>query len=318
MDAAQIAGRISLRQLRAVIAVAESRSMAKAAEALCVTQPVVSKSIADLEDVLGVRLFDRSPSGVEPTIYGQAFVDRGLAVLNELRSSVSDLRSLAEGAGGELRIGSSEAVAAGMLGEIIRRMSSRYPRLSFEIVLGGGGGDLSQLPYHDLRTRHVDLIICRLPVRIPDDLAATCLYEESSCIAAGAQNELVRRERVELQELAAHAWCGPPFDKFPWRLTADSFRAAGLEIPQPLVRVRSIAARNSLLNTGRFLTVYPQSLIYFAGERLSICRVPVEVPGATYSVGVVSIAGRTANPAAKWFVDVARQVSGEFVTHRVG
>ena len=92
MDAAQIASRISLRQIRAVIAVAESGSMAKAAETLCVTQPVVSKSIAELEDVLGVRLFDRSPSGVEPTTYGQALVDRGLAVLNELLSSVRDLR----------------------------------------------------------------------------------------------------------------------------------------------------------------------------------------------------------------------------------
>src|ERR1700690_1198390 len=80
MQAEIVGHRIKLQHLRVVMAVAEWGSMAKAAKRLAISQPVGSKGIADLEDVLGVRLFDRSPQGVEPTPYGRAFLKRSIAV----------------------------------------------------------------------------------------------------------------------------------------------------------------------------------------------------------------------------------------------
>jgi DNA-binding transcriptional LysR family regulator len=72
LDPAQISRRIKLRQLSVFVAVVQWGSMARAAEHLAISQPVISKMIADLEQTLGVRLLDRSRSGVEPTLYGRA------------------------------------------------------------------------------------------------------------------------------------------------------------------------------------------------------------------------------------------------------
>src|SRR3954453_14841005 len=106
--AEHVSRRLKLRQLEVLIAVAQWANMAKAAEHLAISQPVVSKTIADLENPLGIRLFDRNRRGVEPTFYGRALLNRSLAVFNDLRTSVTELEFLSDPTAGEVRIGSSE------------------------------------------------------------------------------------------------------------------------------------------------------------------------------------------------------------------
>ena len=84
--------RLKLQHLKVVMAVAEWGSMQKAAKQLAISQPVVSKVIADIESLLGVRLFDRSPQGVEPTSYGRALLKGGVAVFDELRTSLDEIK----------------------------------------------------------------------------------------------------------------------------------------------------------------------------------------------------------------------------------
>src|SRR5215510_6097973 len=92
----RIGRRLKLRELHILLAVAERGSMARAADDLAVSQPVVSKTIADLERTLGVRLLDRSRHGVEPTLYGQALLKRSTAAFDELRQGIKDIEFLAE------------------------------------------------------------------------------------------------------------------------------------------------------------------------------------------------------------------------------
>jgi len=87
----RIGRRLKLRDVNILLAVVECGSMARAAERLAVSQPVVSKAIADLEHSLGVRLLDRSRQGIESTSYGQALLQRGLAAFDELRQGVKDI-----------------------------------------------------------------------------------------------------------------------------------------------------------------------------------------------------------------------------------
>src|SRR5271163_10724 len=109
-----IGQRIKLQHLKVVIAVAEWGSMAKAAKRLAISQPVVSKVIADLEDALGVRLFDRSSQGVEPTPYGRALLKRSITIFDDLRTSVDEIKFMADPSRGELRLGSTEPLLAGL------------------------------------------------------------------------------------------------------------------------------------------------------------------------------------------------------------
>ena len=125
--------RLKLRQLEILLSVAQWGGMAKAAQHLAISQPVVSKTIADLENALGVRLFDRTPKGVEPTLYGRALLKRSLAIFDDLKTSVSEIEFLADPTAGQLQIGSSEIMAAGLVATVIERLSSKYRRIDFRV-----------------------------------------------------------------------------------------------------------------------------------------------------------------------------------------
>src|ERR1043166_1945379 len=92
----RIERRISLHDVRVLMSVLQAGSMGKAAKHLATSQPAISRSIAELEAALGVRLLDRSSKGIEPTAYGRALAKRGLAVFDELMQGVKDIEFLAD------------------------------------------------------------------------------------------------------------------------------------------------------------------------------------------------------------------------------
>src|SRR6266567_3723411 len=191
-------GRVKLRHLEIIIAVAQSGSMARAAESLAISHPVISKAIAELEQTLGVRLFDRGSQGVEPTIYGRALIECGVAVFDELRQGLKQVEFLTDPAVGQLRVGSSEPMAAGFLPAIAERLLRQHPGVALHAI----HADTATLEYRELRERNVELLLGR--IRIPfaeDDLSAETLFDEQMLVAAGVTSRWARRRRIELGEL---------------------------------------------------------------------------------------------------------------------
>jgi DNA-binding transcriptional LysR family regulator len=150
----RVGRRIKLPQLNALIAVARTGSMAKAAKQLATSQSVVSKSITDLESMLGVRLFDRNPHGVEPTLYGRALLKRSVAMFDDLRASIGEIEFMADAGVGELRVGTT-AHQAGIVAAVIERLSQQYPRIDFKVILADG----PTLIDRELRGRRIDLMV---------------------------------------------------------------------------------------------------------------------------------------------------------------
>src|SRR5437764_1105661 len=125
----RIRRRLKMRDLDTLLAVAHWGSMAKAAVQLSVSQPAVSKAIADIELTLGVRLFDRSAQGVEATLFGRALLKWAAAVFDDVRQGVNEIAFLADPTSGELRIGATEPIIAGMLPAVLDRLNRRHPRI---------------------------------------------------------------------------------------------------------------------------------------------------------------------------------------------
>jgi DNA-binding transcriptional LysR family regulator len=302
----RIGRRIRLRDLHILLAVAQCGSMARAAERLAVSQPVVSKVIADLEHVLGVRVLDRDRHGAEPTVYGRALLHRGLAAFDELRQGVKDIEFLLDPAVGELRIGATEPLVMGLVPAIIDRLSRQYPRIIFHVTRVPT--DLQQ--YRTLREREVELLIGRLPRPAPgQDLDVEVLFNEPILIAAGMQSKWQRRKRIELSELINEPWVLPQPDHLVGILAADLFHARGLEPPKNGVVCSSIHMNNALLATGRYLAIYSRSLLQLSAKRLSIKELPVNLPNQSSRVGIVTLRNRTPNPIAKLFTECARAVT---------
>src|SRR5918997_2490886 len=130
----RIGRRVKLRDLHVLMAVAECGGMAKAAESLAITHPVVSKTISELEQTLGVRLFDRGARGVEPTAYGRALLDCGAAVFDELRQGLRRIEHLGDAAAGELRVGCPDIMMAGVMPPLVDRFLRRFPKVRLEVV----------------------------------------------------------------------------------------------------------------------------------------------------------------------------------------
>jgi DNA-binding transcriptional LysR family regulator len=301
----RIGSRVKLRDLHILMAVVEWRSMAKAARHLAISQPVVSRAIADLEQGLGVRLLDRTPQGVEPTIYGRTVLNRGLAVFDELRGSVKDIKFLSDPMAGELRIGSNQAIAGGLLPAVLDQLSSQRPRLSFQVILG----DAAILHYQDLRQRNADLLLGRIVDSEEDDVSAEVLFEERLYVVAGINNPWTNRRKIALKDLLHERWTIPPPDSYVGGLIVDAFRASGLAIPHLAVAGFGIPMQSALVRTGRFLTVLPGSFLRFSGKHLGFRALPIELPIPPRPVGIVTLKNRTLSPLATLFIECARRLS---------
>src|SRR5262245_45612217 len=125
----RIGRRMKLQDLHVLMTVVEVGSMGKAAERLHTSQPAISNSIAKLEHALGVRLLDRHRQGIEPTRYGRALLDCGLAVFDDLRQGMKNIEFLADPKAGEVRLGCNPVLAANFVATVIDRLSRRCPRI---------------------------------------------------------------------------------------------------------------------------------------------------------------------------------------------
>src|SRR3954470_5716265 len=159
--------RLKLRDLDILMAVIDARSMGKAAKRLNISQPAVSKAIAEMEDALGVHLVDRNQSGIEPTPHGLALQKRSVSIFNDLRQGVQDIDFLSDPTKGELRIGTTEPIMSAIISPVIEGLSGKYPKIFFHVV----AGDTAAL-YKDVAERNIELSICRMIGRLPDELDA--------------------------------------------------------------------------------------------------------------------------------------------------
>jgi len=301
----RIGRRLKLRDLHILLAVAKSGSMGKAAADLAVSQPSVSKAIADVEHAIGLRLLDRSPQGIEPTSYGRALLKCGVAVFDELRQGVKELEFLTDPTAGELRIGCTESLAAGFVSAVIDRLSRQYPRVVFHMV----PADRATLLDRHLRGRTVELAVTTTTGLESDrDTDVKTLFDDRLVVMAGAQSKWTRRRKLSLADLIDELWVLPPPDSLPGLTIAEAFHASGLQPPQAHVMSFSIPLHYHLLSTGRYVTMLPKSMLRF-GKHLLLKSLPVETPPKTYPTGIITLKNRTLGPLAQRFIDRAREVA---------
>src|SRR5258708_3233982 len=156
----RVASRLKLRDLRLLDTVVRQGSMAKAANQLNLSQPAISKAIAEMEHVLGVRLIDRGRQGVEPTPHGLALLRRGVAIYDELRQGVAEIEQLSDPTSGTVRIPAPEPIGAGLLTALIAQFTRKYPRAVVHITQTPVASlQFLEPRYRDLRNRNVDIVL---------------------------------------------------------------------------------------------------------------------------------------------------------------
>ena len=142
-----------------------------------------------------MRLLDRNPRGIEPTIYSKALLKRGRVAFDELRQGLRDVEFLLDPASGEVRVGCPEGTAAGFVPAVIDRLSRLHPRVVVHVVTAQTGTQ----DFRELRERNADIMLGRLFRPIVDkDIDVEIVGRDRLFVVAASQNPWARRRKVSL------------------------------------------------------------------------------------------------------------------------
>jgi DNA-binding transcriptional LysR family regulator len=304
----RISRRLRFRDLQVFFAVVQCGSMARAAGNLGVTQPAVSEVIAGLEHAFGVRLFDRSPQGVELTIYGRALLKRGVAAFDELKQGIRDIESLSDPTKGEVRIGCPDSIAGAILAPLVQKFCAQYPGVI--IAIEPVASPTLELP--ELHARTLDVVLTRLSKPqdtkpFGDELDVEVLFEDEAVIAAGANSRWARRRRITLLDLRDASWVGTSRETLTRTLLERAYQSANLPSPEMRVMTFSVQVRAHLLATGAFVTALPKSMLRLNPECHGLKQLPIRLPSPSFPVAVVTLKGRTLTAAVDLFVEKLRE-----------
>src|SRR5882757_9285788 len=303
--------RLKFRDLQVFFTVVHCGSMAKAANELGLTQPAVSEIVAGLELMFSVRLFDRNPRGVEPTIYARALLKRGRAAFDELRQGIKDIDFLSDPKAGELKIGCPASVLGGTLSLAVESFCRQYPRvvLHFDEVTSPGRD------FPTLREREHDFILARIarPLIDEEDLDVEILFQDSLIIAADLRSEWARRRKIDAAELVDASWILTAPHTSVYLSVTEAFRDRGLAMPKIGLMALSGHLRMSLLSRGPFVTALPSSLLRFNAAKFALKVLPVDLQIHGYPVAILALRNRVLSPLVGLFIEHVREVSRSLV-----
>jgi DNA-binding transcriptional LysR family regulator len=294
---------LNARQLQAVLAVAEYRSFIAAAAFLQTSQPALTRAIKRVEDVLGVRLFDRTTRRVEITNAGREFVAVAERMLNDLAISVRSMREIGEAARGQVIISCIMSVASSVLPRIAASFTGMRPGVELTVREGVHGSVLE-----DVRSGFADLGISYVD-ELPEFVTAAPLRREVFEVILPRAHPLAKSARargagVAMAEIAAFPLVSLPSDSRTRRLIDGAAASEGVSL-RHAVTVTQFATMMSFVRAGVGLAIVPSgSLANPAGRSLRVLRLR---PRLSHQLGLIRLRDRELTPAAAAFAALLRR-----------
>ena len=299
----RVGRRLKLRDLDSFRTVVEAGSMAKAAVLLGVSQPAISKSIAELERTIGVALLDRTPRGVAPTPYAALLLNRVIAIFDDVRLALEEIEHLQDPTQGELRIGAPEPLLY-FLTTIIDHLVARHPNMRFDVTIAD-----TSLLLERLRGRDLDIAFTRIADDAADsEFETEFLYDDPLVVVAGSTSPWFKRRRIDLAHLSDERWVFSPPDTLLGRFALEVFQSRGLPMPRAAVVTRSVQMRVNFVATGRYLSLLPKAMLHSQRDCEVLRALKIDLDETKRPVGLVRLKRRTAGPAAELFIAEARHV----------
>lgn len=295
--------RLTLRHLRAVIAVGEAKSLVGAAANLNVTQSAVTKALKEAEATAGVLLFERTNRGVMATEYGDALLRHAKLVMAQLAHASGEISDLKDGTGGRVIVGTLLAASARILPDAIMYLHRERPRLSVIVVEGTNDWLMPAL-----REGEIDFVVGRLPeFREREGLAQEVLFKDSACIVVRKNHPLAQRRKPTFADLTKFPWILPRMETTLRRQVEKDFRDAGLEPPAHAIESVSLLTNRRLLLDGDYVSVWPRQVARDDHEQRRIAILPIDLPSTAGPIGITTRADARLSPAAQALIQAIRQ-----------
>lgn len=227
---------VRIRHLRAVVELEESILLTKAAERLNVSQPALSKTLAEIETAIGEALFERSRAGLKPTAVGAAFIRAARSVLAELDKADTAISAIANVEQRILLIGAMPTAGITFLSQAIQDLQTTQPDLTIRIVDGPTPSLVQQLVAGRL---HV-VIGANMRQSIPEALEMVNLYEDRMQIVMGHDHPLLGQGHIAWDECLAYPWILPPASHTMRNAFDQRLRQLSLETPRRVIENQSL------------------------------------------------------------------------------
>jgi DNA-binding transcriptional LysR family regulator len=301
---------IELRLIRHALALGRYRNFARAAEALHLTQPSLSRSVATLEAQLGVKLFDRSHKGVEPTAFGRALLERGRALLDDAEALQREFELLAGVEIGTLTIGAGPYPGHVSVAQAVARLVREHPRLNVEVSALGPEAVTSGV----LGGRFDLGVVTTLGLDDEPRLAFEALPQHAIYLACRPGHPLAAAARITLDEVLAYPLVAPPLRgqelvsllKTKARGRFDSESGDFM----PAVTVNSLDLGRLIAMESDALFPGTESMVAHDVAAGRLVRLDFQLPVMVTTYGFVYLRDRTLSPAARAFMDELRAAEG--------
>jgi DNA-binding transcriptional LysR family regulator len=292
--------KITIRQVRGFLALADTGSFTQAADRIGLSQPTLSQAIRDLEQNVGATLFDRTTRTVCLSEAGMAFQAGASRSLRELENAVSEVRALAELRGGRIRIASPPHMAGSLLPYAISDFNEEYPDVHVEI------SDVTvEQMLQRLRENQVDIAIGTIPSSSAD-LRVTRLFQEELMILCRHDHALTRIDSPSWADAERHPSVALVRGSGLRELTDSGFEQAGITY-RPRWEVEQISTILGMLAKGLGTAILPRSALIGAEAR-GIVAIALNTPRVTRDISHACLSNRTLSPASAAFILQLRNV----------
>lgn len=296
-------GRLKLRHLTLVDALSERGSVVGAAAQLRVTQPVLTRALRDLEEILGVSLYDRGPRGVTPTIYGIAFTEHARAVLAQLTQAGRHVAELADAGLGTVTVGSHLAGSNLLLPRAIARLKAERPHVTVVIREATPEALLA-----DLEAGRVDFIVGRITAMPGRAFAQRRLYDEPVRLVVRRGHPAVALKRPTMADLIDYPWVLPGAETALRGELEQVLLRHDLPLPANRIECTSILILRSLLVETDMIAALPMLI---AGDDPALSILPVSLEPMSHTVGITQPAERPAGPSAQALLAYLDEVAAD-------
>ena len=300
---------LKLRHLQLIVALDEFRHLGRAAEFLSLTQPAVSKSLAEIERMFGFDLFVRSTRGTEPTPYGATAVRFARSVLADYDRTRDEFAAVARGAAGRASIGAMVVATPGLLARAVALLKAR----SVQTTVAIEEGDLTRL-LPRLRVGELDLFVGRLePGYASPDLETEALYDEPMAIVARPDHPQALARKPSWDALASLPWVVPPSWASSRIKLEQMFYKHKLDPPVDVIESASFLVTLTFLRQRAALAFVARSVAqYLEREGLAATlrvKVPIELP----PVGIITMRGRRRTPPCEQMIVCLREAARDLI-----
>ncbi len=269
---AYLTGSLRMRHLRLLLTAAELGKVGKVATAFGVSQPAISRQIAELESALGLKLFDRVGHALQLTSAGEDVVRSANAMLLEMEDLARRLGNVGEGITGKVRLGGVATTFVTLVPGALASFKAQAPHAAITLA-----DETADELLAGLRAGSHDLIVGRVHHRaLGPGIVCEKLLDDPAVIACGPGHPLARKRSPDWSILAGQEWIMPPAHLPEHRATLQWLQAHGVRVPASSVESRSLLANIGLLETGQYLSLIPQSAgrLYARQRRVNLLPFP--------------------------------------------